>query len=70
MYDLTSTNQKNQYEIYKDFLDEKSLYKTTNKLQFTNLRVRSVYRSLMTNLSYLFAYKSRKDFSIRNIQIL
>jgi len=46
MYNLTSTNHKNftkklndWYEIYKDFLDEKSISLTTGKLNFTHPRV-------------------------------
>ena len=73
MYNLTSTNEKNftkklndWYEIYKNFLDEKSISKTTNKLQFTHPRVRSAYRSLVTNLPYLFTYKNHKNITIHN----
>jgi hypothetical protein len=73
MYNLTSTNQKNftkklndWYEIYKDFLDEKSIYPTIGKLNFTYPRVRSAYRSLITNLPYLFTYKNEKNITIHN----
>jgi hypothetical protein len=57
MYNLTSTNQKNftkkleeWYRKYKLFLDEKSVSPTSGKLNFTHPRVRSAYRSLITNL--------------------
>jgi len=73
MYNLTSTNQKNfskkldeWYKIYKDFLDEKSISPKTGKLNFTHPRVRSAYRSLVTNLPYLFTYKNHKNIPIDN----
>jgi hypothetical protein len=73
MYNLTTTNQKNftiklndWYKIYKDFLDEKSISSSTGKLNFTHPRVRSAYRSLITNLPYLFTYKNYKNITIHN----
>ena len=73
MYNLTSTNQKNftkklndWYKIYKDFLNEKSISPTTGKYNFTHPRVRSAYRSLLTNLPYLFTYKNHKNIIIHN----
>jgi hypothetical protein len=73
MYNLTSTNQKNftkklnnWYEIYKDFLDEKSISSKNGKLIFTHPRIRSAYRSLITNLPYLFTYKKHKNITIHN----
>ena len=73
MYNLTSTNQRNfskkldeWYKIYKDFLDEKSISAKTGKLNFTLPRVRSAYRSLTTNLPYLFTYKNHKNITIDN----
>ena len=73
MYNLTTTNQTNftkklniWYDKYKDFLDEKSLSPTTGKLNFTHPRVRSAYRSLITNLAHLFTYKNEKDIIIHN----
>ncbi len=73
MYNLTTTNQKNftiklndWYKIYKDFLDEKSISSSTGKLNFTHPRVRSAYRSLITNLPYLFIYKNYKNITIHN----
>ena len=74
MYNLTTTNQKNftiklndWYKIYKDFLDEKSISSSTGKLNFTHPRIRSAYRSLITNLPYLFTYKNYKNITIHNI---
>ncbi|MCF6331431.1 MAG: hypothetical protein L3I99_07810 [Sulfurimonas sp.] len=48
------------YEIYKDFLDEKSVSSTTGELHYTHPRIRAAYRSLRTNLAYLFTYKNHK----------
>ena len=73
MYNLTVTNQNNftkkldeWYKKYKDFLDEKSVSLTTGKVQFTHPKVRSAYRSLRTNLPYLFTYKNEQNITIHN----
>jgi len=62
---LTQTTEKNftnkldgWYEIYKEFLDEKSVSLTTGELHYTHPRIRAAYRSLKTNLPYLFTYKN------------
>lgn len=55
------------HENYKDFLDEKTISSTTGKLQYTHPRVRSAYRSLKTNLPYLFTHKNPKYKNL-NIQ--
>ena len=46
---------------YKSFLDEKTLNVKTNRLTPTHARLVSAYRSLKTNLPYLFTYKNYKD---------
>ena len=68
MFRLTTTTQKKftekldvWYLTYKDFLNEKSISTLTSKEQFTHPRVRAAYRSLITNLPYLFTYKNQKD---------
>ena len=73
MYNLTTTTQTiftkklNQWhKKYKSFLDEKSVSPTTGKLNFTHPRVRSAYRSLITNLPHLFTYKNEKNITIHN----
>jgi len=50
---LTQTTEKNfitkldeWYEIYKDFLDEKSISSTTGNIHYTHPRIRAAYRSL------------------------
>ncbi len=70
---LTQTTEKNfttkldeWYEIYKEFLEEKSISSTTGKLHYTHPRIRAAYRSLRTNLPYLFTYKNYKNLSISN----
>ena len=73
MYNLTTTTQtiftkklNEWYEKYQSFLDEKSISSITGKLNFTHPRVRSAYRSLITNLPYLFTYKNEKNITIHN----
>jgi hypothetical protein len=73
MYNLTTTTQTiftkklDEWHIkHKIFLDEKSISTITGKEQFTHPRVRSAYRSLLTNLPYLFTYKNQKDVVIHN----
>jgi len=50
----------------KDFLEEKSISSTTGKLHYTHPRIRAAYRSLRTNLPYLFTYKKYKHLAISN----
>ena len=75
MLSLTKTNEinftkrlKEWYGIYQPFLDEKTLSNTTNNLKYTHPRLRSAYRSLISNLPYLFTYKNKqyKDLNIKN----
>jgi hypothetical protein len=70
---LTGTTKKNfskkledWHEIYRDFLEEKSISSTTRELHYTHPRIRAAYRSLKTNLPYLFTYKNYKNLSISN----
>jgi len=70
---LTQTTEKNftnklddWYDIYKDFLDERSVSSTTGELHYTHPRIRAAYRSLRTNLPYLFTYKNYKNLAISN----
>ena len=73
MYNLTSTTQTiftkkliEWHEKYKDFLEEKSISSRTGEEQYTHPRVRSAYKSLITNLPYLFTYKNQKNITIHN----
>lgn len=70
---LTSTNETiftkkfdAWYEKYKDFLAEKTLNEATGKESFTHAKLVSAYRSLRTNLPYLFTYKKHKHLHIHN----
>ena len=70
---LTSTNETifrkkldAWYDIYQDFLSEKTLNESTGRESFTHAKLLSAYRSLKTNLSYLFSYKKYKFLGIQN----
>jgi hypothetical protein len=54
------------YNETKDFLEEKSVSSTTGELHYTHPRIRAAYRSLRTNLPYLFTYKNQKNLAISN----
>jgi len=70
---LTSTNETifiknldNWYKAHKDFLLEKTLNEVTGRESFTHAKLVSAYRSLRTNLPYLFTYKKYKYLHIQN----
>jgi len=70
---LTSTNETIftkkldvWYETYKYFLAEKTLNELTGEESFTHAKLVSAYRSLRTNLLYLFTYKKHKTLGIHN----
>lgn len=54
------------HEKYKDFIEEKTINPKTGKSFYTHYKVRSAYRSLRTNLPYLFTYKNQKDLALPN----
>lgn len=73
MHRLTSTNEtiftkrlNAWYETHKDFLAEKTLNENTGKESFTHAKLVSAYRSLGTNLPYLFTHKKYKHLNIHN----
>jgi len=73
VYRLKETNERNftkkldeWYEIYKDFIEEKSVNLETGKSFYTHYKVRAAYRSLRANLSYLFTRKKFKDIEVPN----
>ena len=73
MYNLTSTTQNiftkklnEWYEKYKDFLAERTINPDTLKEAFTHQKLVSAYKSLRTNLPYLFTYKNHKEYKIHN----
>ena len=54
------------HEKYGDFLKEKTREETTNRLRFTHGRLRSAYRSIMTNLPFLFTFQNHPKLLIPN----
>ena len=71
MYNLTSTTKtiftkklNEWYEKHKEFLAERTINPDTLKESFTHQKLVSAYRSLVTNLAYLFTYKNHKDIKI------
>jgi hypothetical protein len=54
------------YDRYKYFLAEKTLNELTGKESFTHAKLVSAYRSLRTNLPYLFTHKRHKYLHIQN----
>ncbi len=54
------------YEKWRNFLQEKSFNPETQKLHYTHKRLRSAYRSLKTNLPYLFTYRKYPELKIPN----
>ncbi len=54
------------YKRWKTFLKEKTTNPETGKWCYTHKRVRSAYRSLKTNLPYLFTYQKYPELNIPN----
>ena len=54
------------YDKYQDFLAEKTINSETLKESYKHKRLRSAYRSLITNIPYLFTYQKHTDFTINN----
>lgn len=70
---LTTTNQTlfikrldEWYDKYQEFLEQKTLNPNTGKESYTHYRLVSAYKSLKTNLPYLFTYKNHKDLYMPN----
>jgi hypothetical protein len=61
------TKQLNNWHIkWKDFLKEKTINPETDRWCYTHKRLRSAYRSLKTNLPYLFTYQKYSRLNIPN----
>lgn len=56
----------NWHDEWKDFLNEKTINPETNRWCYTHKRLRSAYRSLKTNLPYLFTYQKYPKLHIPN----
>ena len=74
MYNLTTTAEtiftkklNEWYGKHKDFLSEKTIHPDTKKESFIHYKLVAAYKSLMTNLPYLFTYKNKKNMLIHNI---
>lgn len=56
----------NWYDKYEGFLNERTINPVTGEETFTHARLMSAYKSLNTNLPYLFTCKKYKKISIPN----
>lgn len=54
------------YSKWQEFLKERTTNAVTGKWHYTHKRVRSAYRSLNTNLPYLFTYQKYPELNIPN----
>jgi len=70
---LTFSNEKEfqnkincWHKKWETFLKEKTTNPITGRWSYTHKRVRSAYRSLNTNLPYLFTYQKYPEFNIPN----
>lgn len=54
------------HKKWNTFLKEKTINIETKKWCYTHKRLRSAYRSLNTNLPYLFTYQKHKNLNIPN----
>ncbi len=70
---LTKSNEEkfaillsNWFEKWKEFLKERTVNLETGKWFYTHKRLRSAYRSLKTNLLYLFTYQKYPELNIPN----
>ena len=54
------------YKKWKSFLDERTLNEKTGKSHYTHKRLRSAYRSLKTNLPWLFTWYDNFELDIPN----
>jgi len=61
-----TTELKEWYEKWSDFLAEKTINPITERWHFTHKRLRSAYRSLKTNLPYLFTNLDYPELKIPN----
>jgi len=54
------------HDKWKDFLKQKTINSETNRWCYTHKRLRSAYRSLKTNLPYLFTYQRYPELKMPN----
>ncbi len=61
------TKLLNEWHVkWKDFLKDRTINLETRRWFYTHKRIRSAYRSLKTNLPYLFAYQKYPELNIPN----
>jgi len=60
---------KQWYKKWKSFLDERTINEKTSKSHYTHKRLRSAYRSLKTNLPWLFTWYDNIELNIPNTTI-
>lgn len=70
---LCETNEKDftsalddWYNRWSSFIRERTTDPSTGRWHYTHKRLRSAYRSLRLNLSYLFTYEKYPEFNIPN----
>ena len=63
---LFTEELSNWYNQWETFLKEKTTNPETGRWCYTHKRVRSAYRSLKTNLPYLFTYQKYPELNIPN----
>lgn len=61
-----SADLKKWHEKWADFLSEKTRNPETERWHYTHRRLRSAYRSLNTNLPYLFTYMDYPELDMPN----
>lgn len=73
MTTLTTTNEilftkeiNEWYEKWSEFLKQKTTNPSTGRWCYTHKRLRSAYRSLITNLPYLFTFQKYPELNIPN----
>ena len=54
------------YDNWAEFLMEKTVHPETGKWHYTHRRIRSAFRSLKTNLPYLFTHQKYPELGIPN----
>ena len=73
VHDLCNTNEQiftdaiyEWHEKWNEFLKERTVEPVTGRWHYTHKRLRSAYRSLKSNLPYLFTYKKYPELNIPN----
>jgi hypothetical protein len=73
MYNLTTTTEGRfrkkldaWHNTYGEFIEELTVNPVTGECFYTHQKLRAAYRSLRTNLPYLFTYKNHKGLDMPN----